>query len=60
MFKNFKKRFYTSLVLLIILTFMILNEYILGFILMISGILVTLEFFKLVQSYLPKNKTIFV
>ena len=56
MFKNFKKRFYTSLVLLIILTFMILNEYILGFILMISGILATLEFFQISSIIFAKKK----
>ena len=56
MFKNLKKRIYTSIALILLLTLMFLNIYILAYFLMLIGIFSVLEFFNII-SRLQYNKT---
>ena len=56
MTKNLKKRLITSLALLSLLYLMIINTYLLGYFLMIIGILSFLEFSQLISKIYKKNK----
>ena len=56
MLKNLKKRIYTSIALILLLTLMFLNIYILAYFLMLIGIFSVLEFFNII-SRLQYNKT---
>ena len=56
MLKNLKTRTYTSLVLLSILLIMIIDNFILSYVLIVFGILSILEFFKINQIVFKKNK----
>ncbi len=55
MLESFKKRFYTSIALLFLLSLMIINKYIMAFFLMVIGIFSTLEFFKIIKKIFIKN-----
>ena len=55
MFKNFKKRILTSITLLILLFLMLINNFILGYFLIIFGVFAILEFFNLTQLIFKKN-----
>ena len=56
MSKNFKKRIYTSVFLILLLYFMFSNSYLMGFFLMILGILSIIEFFDIISIIFKKNK----
>ena len=56
MSKNFKKRIITSVFLLLLLFLMFSNSYLLGFFLMILGILSIIEFFNIISKIFKKNK----
>tara|TARA_B100000945_G_scaffold302001_1_gene285263 strand:- start:73 stop:723 length:651 start_codon:yes stop_codon:yes gene_type:complete len=56
MYKNFKKRTLTSVILLITLTLMFFNNYILGYVLLTLGIFAVLEFFNLIKIIIKKSK----
>ena len=56
MLKNLKKRIYTSIALILLLTLMFLNIYILAYFLMLIGIFSVLEFFNII-SRLQYKKT---
>ncbi len=55
MSENLKKRFFTSLALFVLLFLMIKNNYILGYLILIIGVLSVLEFFQM-TSKIFKNK----
>ena len=55
MSESFKKRFYTSIVLLFLLSLMIIDKYIMAFFLMVIGIFSKLEFFKIIKKIFIKN-----
>ncbi len=55
MFKKFKKRILTSITLLILLFLMLINNFILGYFLIIFGIFAILEFFNLTQLIFKRN-----
>ncbi len=50
MSNNLKKRIYTSVLLLILLTLMFINIYVLAYFLMIIGVISILEFSKIIQT----------
>ena len=56
MSKNFRKRALTSFALLLTLIVIFLNNYLLSFILLISGIIAVLEFFKMTIIIFKKKK----
>ena len=56
MTKNFKNRIYTSIALLILLFLMIINNYIFGYFLIITGITAIIEFFNMMVIILKKTK----
>lgn len=56
MSNNLKKRIYTSISLLLLLFLMVINNYILGFFILIVGILSILEFFKMIKIVQKTNK----
>ena len=55
MSKSLQKRFYTSIVLLLLLSLMIIDKYVMTFFLMIVGIFSILEFFKIIRKIFSKN-----
>ena len=55
MTKSLQKRFYTSIVLLLLLSLMIIDKYVMTFFLMIVGIFSILEFFKIIKKIFLKN-----
>ena len=55
MIKNFKERFYTSIILFFLLFLMLINNYFFGYILIVSGILCLMEFFKIMQIVFNKK-----
>ena len=56
MSKNFRKRVLTSFVLLLTLVVIFLNNYLLSFILLVSGIIAVLEFFKMTIIIFKRKK----
>jgi len=56
MSNNLKKRIYTSLILILLLLFMFMSNYVLGYFLVVIGILSILEFFKMTMIIQKKNK----
>ena len=56
MSKNFQKRFYTSIILFLLLFLMIANNYVMAFVLMLIGTFSVLEFFKIISRIFKKNK----
>jgi len=54
--KNIKKRILTSLGLLLLLSLMLLDNFILGYFIIIVGIFTVLEFFNIIQIIFKKNK----
>ena len=58
MSKNFRKRALTSFVLLLTLVVIFLNNYLLSFILLVSGIIAVLEFFKMTIIIFKRKKYI--
>ena len=56
MSKNLLYRVYTSIILLFLLFSMIVNNYFMGFFLIIIGIFSLLEFFKIILKIFEKNK----
>ena len=56
MSKNFQKRFYTSIILFLLLFLMIANNYVMAFVLMLIGTFSVLEFFKIISKIFEKNK----
>ena len=56
MTKNFKDRIYTSIVLVILLFLMIINNYIFCYFLIITGITAIIEFFNMMVIILKKTK----
>ena len=55
MSKSLQKRFYTSIVLLFLLSLMIIDKYLMAFFLMVVGIFSILEFFKIIKKIFIKN-----
>ncbi len=55
MSKSLQKRFYTSIVLLLLLSLMIIDKYVMTLFLMIVGIFSILEFFKIIRKIFSKN-----
>ena len=55
MSKSLQKRFYTSIVLLFLLSLMIIDKYLMAFFLMVVGIFSILEFFKIIRKIFSKN-----
>ena len=55
MSKNFQKRIYTSIILLLLLFLMIADNHIMAFFLMLIGIFSILEFFKIIKKIFIKN-----
>ena len=55
MSKSLQKRFYTSIVLLFLLSLMIIDKYVMTLFLMIVGIFSILEFFKIIRKIFSKN-----
>lgn len=53
---NLKKRVYTSLFLFLLLFLMLINNFILGYFLVVIGILSILEFFKMIMIIQKKDK----
>ena len=56
MSKNLKKRIYTSIILILMLFVISINNFALGYVLIIAGILSALEFFKMNLIIFKKNK----
>ncbi len=56
MSKNLKKRIYTSAALLTILSFMLINNFVLGYFLLILSIFSVLEFCKIISIIFKKEK----
>ena len=56
MLKNLKIRIYTSLILLFLLSIMLINNYILGYLIMLVGIFSLLEFFNFCSIIFNKKK----
>ena len=56
MSKNIKKRIYTSIILFLLLSLMFLNNYLMGFFLMLIGIFSLIEFFKIISIIFKKEK----
>ncbi len=60
MSENLKKRFFTSLALLILVYLMSKNNYLLGYFIMIIGVISILEFFHITFKIFKNNKTGFI
>ena len=56
MSKNLKKRIYTSITLILILSLMLINQYALGYFLLVAGIISILEFSKMNLIIFDKKK----
>ena len=56
MTKNLKKRIYTSLVLFFLLFLMLINNFFLGYFLIIVGVLSIIEFFNIIKNISTKSK----
>ena len=58
MTKDLKKRTLTSIVLFLLLFFSFINNYILGYVLIIAGLFSVLEFLKMAEIIFKKKKLI--
>ena len=56
MSQNFRLRIFTSLALFLLLYLMLINNFLLGYFLIIIGILSILEFIKIIDKILKKKK----
>ena len=57
--QNLKKRFYTSLILFLVLYFMFISQFVLGYFLIIIGVISILEFIKMNSIIFRKNPFFF-